>query len=142
MGQAALIAVDTNVILRFLTHTPDAQFKSAKALFERGDLFISSPVVFEVFFTLTGMVLAFSDEDALNALEALFSLPGVSVQELAAFEAAISHARHGLPFKDACVLAFSRQADELVTFDRQFSRRAAKLGLRPPVAPTRRWLTT
>ena len=52
LGQAALIAVDTNVILRFLTHTPDAQFKSAKTLFERGDLFISSPVGFEVFLPL------------------------------------------------------------------------------------------
>ena len=130
-----MIAVDTNVILRFLTREPEAQFKSAKALFEHGGLFISSPVVFEVFFTLTGTVLAFSDEDALSALEALFSLPGLTVQDLATFEAAISHARQGLPFKDACVLAFSREADELVTFDRQFAKRAAKLGLHPVVNP-------
>ena len=128
-----MIAVDTNVILRFLTREPEAQFKSARALFERGGLFISSPVVFVVFFTLTGTILALSDEDALTALEALFSLPGVSVQEAGAFEAAIAHARQGLPFKDACVLAFSREADELVTFDRLFAKRAAKLGLRPAV---------
>ena len=128
-----MIAVDTNVILRFLTREPAAQFESAKALFESGGLFISSPVVFEVFFTLTGAVLAFSDKDALNALEALFSLPGVSVQDLAAFEAAMSHVRQGLPFKDACVLAFSQEADELVTFDRQFARQADKLRLHPAV---------
>ena len=130
-----MIAVDTNVILRLLTREPEAQFKSAKALFERGGLFISSPVVFEVFFTLTGTILAFSDEDALNALEALFSLPEVLVQDVATFEAAIGHARQGLPFKDACVLAFSREADELVTFDRQFAKRAEKLGLHPAVKP-------
>ena len=128
-----MIAVDTNVILRFLTREPEAQFESAKALFASGGLFISSPVVFEVFFTLTGAVLEFSDKDALEALEALFSLPGVSVQDLAKFEAAMIHVRQGLPFKDAGVLAFSQEADELVTFDRQFARRAEKLLLRPAV---------
>lgn len=88
-----MIAVDTNVILRFLTREPEAPFKSANALFERGGLFISLPVVFEVFFTLTGTVLASADEDSLNALEALLSLPGVLVQVLARFETAIRHTR-------------------------------------------------
>ena len=65
-----MISVDTNVILRFLTGQPAAQFEAAKALFEKGGLFISSPAVFEVFFTLTGGVLGFSDVDAFDALGA------------------------------------------------------------------------
>ena len=128
-----MIALDTNVILRFLTRTPETHFKAARALFESGGLFISSPVIFEVFFTLTGTVLAVADADALDALDALFALPGVTVQDRAAFETAIGYARQGLPFKDACVLAFSHPASELVTFDRQFAKRANKLGMLPVV---------
>lgn len=88
-----MISVDTNVILRFLTGQPAAQFASAKALFESGGLFISSPAVFEVFFTLTGSVLGFSDDDAFDALDALFALNGVQVQDRAHFEAALRLAR-------------------------------------------------
>lgn len=128
-----MIAVDTNIVLRFLTRVPEAQFTVANALFEKGGLFIPSPVIFEVFFTLTGSVLQIADTDALDALEALFSLPAVTVQDRATFDAAIGHARNGLPFKDACVLAFSHPATELVTFDRQFVKRVAKLGLKPTV---------
>ena len=58
------------------------------------------------------------------------------------FASAICHSRQGLPFKDACVLAFSRQAGalahqtvtELATFDRQFAKRATKLSLLPGVS--------
>ena len=128
-----MISVDTNVILRFLTGQPAAQFEAAKALFEKGDLFISSPAVFEVFFTLTGSVLGFSDGDAFDALDALFALNGIQVQDRTHFEAAIRLARRGVPFKDACILAFSSEADEVATFDRQFIKRAIGAGAKPVV---------
>jgi predicted nucleic acid-binding protein len=66
-----LIAIDTNVILRFLTRQPKAQFEAARALFRKGGLFISTPVVMEAYFTLTGSVLGFSDAQALDALDAV-----------------------------------------------------------------------
>jgi predicted nucleic-acid-binding protein len=86
LGASALIAIDTNIILRFLTRQPKAQFEAARGLFRKGSLFISTPVVMEVYFTLTGSVLAFSAE-----------------------------------------------ASRLVTFDKPFAKRAAKLKLRPVV---------
>ena len=100
---------------------------------EKGGLFVSTPVVMEVYFTLTGSVLAFSDEHALEALDAVLRLPGVEVQQANEVFAAIAYARQGLPFKDACVLAFSADASRLVTFDKPFAKRAAKLKLRPVV---------
>ena len=71
-----MIAIDTNIILRFLTRQPKAQFEVS---------------------------------------------------------AAIRIARQGMPFKDAFVLAFSAEADQLVTFDRAFVKRAARLQLKPKV---------
>lgn len=128
-----MIPVDTNIVLRFLTGQPAAQFEAAKALFAKGGIFISSPAMFEVFFTLTGSVLGLTDDDAFDALEALFMLPGVQVQDRTSFEAAIRLARQGVPFKDACILAFSGEADEVVTFDRQFVKRAARASASPAV---------
>jgi predicted nucleic acid-binding protein len=109
-----LIAIDTNIILRFLTRQPKAQFEVARRLFRKGGLFVSVPVVMEV-------------------LDAVLRLPGVSVQNAVEVSAAIRIARQGMPFKDAFVLAFSAEADQLVTFDRAFVKRAARLQLKPKV---------
>ncbi len=91
-----MIAIDTNIILRFLTRQPKAQFEVARRLFRKGGLF-------------------------------------VSVQNAVEVSAAIRIARQGMPFKDAFVLAFSAEADQLVTFDRAFVKRAARLQLKPKV---------
>ena len=128
-----LIAIDTNIILRFLTRQPKVQFDAARALFRKGGLLVSVPVVMEVYFTLTGNVLDFSEDEALSALDAVLQLPGVTVQNAETVFAAVGFAKLGMPFKDACVLAFSAEASQLVTFDKPFVKRAAKLGLLPEV---------
>lgn len=128
-----MIAIDTNIILRFLTRQPKAQFEAARSLFHKGGLFVSTPVVMEVYFTLTGSVLEFSDDQALEALTAVLQLPGVSVQNADEVFAAIAFARQGMPFKDACVLAFSTDATRLVSFDKAFIKHAARLKLKPVV---------
>lgn len=133
MGKNAVIAIDTNVILRFLTRQPKAQFDAARALFQKGGLFVSTPVVMEVCFTLTGNVMAFSDDQALAALDAVLQLPGVTVQNADQVFAALGYARQGMPFKDACVLAFSATAVKLLTFDKAFVKHAARLKLKPDV---------
>ncbi len=133
MGANAVIAIDTNVILRFLTRQPKAQFEAARALFQKGDLFVSTPVVMEVYFTLTGSVLSFSDDQALAALDAVLQLPGVTVHNADEVFTAIGYARQGMPFKDACVLAFSTPATSLLTFDKAFVKHAARLKLKPVV---------
>ena len=133
MGANAVIAIDTNVILRFLTRQPKAQFEAARALFQKGDLFVSTPVVMEVYFTLTGSVLSFSDDQALAALDAVLQLPGVTVHNADEVFTAIGYARQGMPFKDACVLAFSTPATSLLTFDKAFVKHAARHKLKPVV---------
>jgi predicted nucleic acid-binding protein len=129
-----LIAIDTNIILRFLTRQPKAQFEAARSLFRAGGLFISTPVVMEVYFTLTGQVLGFSDAQALEALGAVLQLPGVTVQNADETFTALAYASQGLAFKDACVLAFCGQAAQLVTFDRKFAKDASRLKLHPRVS--------
>ena len=49
----------------------------------------------EAYFTLTGGVLAFSDDHALDALDAVLQLPGVAVQHAEEVFAAIAYARQG-----------------------------------------------
>ena len=133
LGAGALIAIDTNIILRFLTRQPKAQFEVARDLFRKGGLFVSVPVVMEVYFTLTGNVLDFGEAETLSALEAVLKLSGVRVQSASEIFTAIDFSKQGMPFKDACVLAFSAEANKLVTFDKPFAKRATRLGLRPEV---------
>ena len=49
-------------------------------------------------------------------------------------DAALETCRRGIDFADALHLAASKSCSELLTFDdRSYARRAAKLGLKPPV---------
>jgi hypothetical protein len=57
----------------------------------------------------------------------------VAVQHADETFGAIAYARQGLPFKDACALAFSADAAKLITFDNPFAKRSAKLALKPRV---------
>lgn len=61
-------------------------------------------------------------------------LPNVIIEQADVVEAAVRHYRRGIDFADALHLAASHACSELLTFDdRGYARRAAKLGLKPPV---------
>lgn len=61
-------------------------------------------------------------------------LPGVTIEDHDEVEDALRHCRRGVDFADALHLAASQACSELLTFDdRGYARRAAKLGLKPPV---------
>ena len=64
----------------------------------------------------------------------LIALPGVTVEDHDQIETALRHCREGVDFADALHHAASHACSELLTFDdRRNVRRAARLGLKPPV---------
>ncbi|MBI2311041.1 MAG: type II toxin-antitoxin system VapC family toxin [Betaproteobacteria bacterium] len=126
-------AVDTNVLVRYYLHDDPAQARTAARMLSDGDIFVPKTVVLELEWVLR-YVAEQPAGKVLDCLAHLIALPGITVENHEQVEVALHHCRRGLDFADALHLAASRDCRELLTFDdRSFVRRAARLGLKPPV---------
>jgi len=121
-----VIAVDTNVVLRFLTRDDPAQAVVAKARLEGGLVFVPRTVVLETAWVLrTGYRF---DRAAIAAgLTRLMGLPGIVVEDAAVVARALAWFDQGLDLADALHLASSGQAEAFATFDRALQRDARAL---------------
>jgi predicted nucleic-acid-binding protein len=126
-----MIAVDANVIVRLLTRDDEVQFQLAYTLFERSEVFIPLTVLLE-----TEWVLRFAYEfpmtDVVAALQRLFGLSNVHLEEPLRVATALSWHARGLDLADALHLAASQPGEGFVTLDRRLAARAGDLGT-PPV---------
>ena len=130
-----MIAVDTNVVVRFLARDDPAQAPRAKALLETGRVFVLRTVVLETEWVLrTGYGF---DRDAIaDGIAKLLGLPGVEVEEASEVAQALIWFGQGLDFADALHLASSGRAEAFATFDRALRRKARGVaGTVPVVAP-------
>ncbi len=70
----------------------------------------------------------------IECIAHLLALPGITVEDQEEVHAALRSCRRGMDFADALHLEASHASNEMLTFDdRGYARRAAKLGLKPPV---------
>ncbi len=118
-----MIAIDTSILVRLVTHDDDAQAKRAAALFEREQIYVGKTVLLE-----TEWVLRFSYELSrpviLNALKNSVGLPQVTVEDSPAVAEALDLFETGMDFADALHLASSREAAHFATFDERLKKRA------------------
>lgn len=121
-----MIAVDTNIIIRFLTHDDTKQYKKAFSIFSTQDVFISDTVILETEWVLR-YAYEFSPEDICNALVKLFGLSNVHLSNPTFMAQAIEWHRQGLDFSDALHLTQCQQYDKLYTFDKEFYSKAKNL---------------
>jgi len=126
-----MIAIDTNVVVRFLTRDDPGQAGRAKALLLAEPVFLSKTVLLESEWVLrSGYRLA---QDAIAAaFRGLLGLPGATVEDPPAVAQALAWYDGGLDFADALHLASSGPAGKFATFDEALVRRAKAL----PQAPT------
>lgn len=126
-------AVDTNILARYYLRDDPAHARIAASLLSRGDIFVPKSVMLELEWVLRSVAGQPANKVA-DCLAHLIALPGVIIEDLDEVEAALRHYQRGLDFADALHLAASQACSELLTFDnRGYARRAAKLGLKPPV---------
>jgi predicted nucleic-acid-binding protein len=110
-----VIAVDTNILVRFLTGDDKHQFKKAFALFESHDVFIPDTVILESEWVLR-YAYSFSPNAICRAFTNLFGLANVHVTNPTLLAQAIQWHEQGLDFADALHLALSQQYDQFFTF--------------------------
>ena len=126
-------AVDTNVLARYYLHDDPAQARRAAQILADGGVFVPKTVVLELEWVLRS-VAGQPAGKVTDCLMHLIALPGITIEDHDEVEIALHHCRRGVDFADALHLAASQGCSELLTFDdRGYARRAAKLGIKPPV---------
>ena len=121
-----MIAVDTNIVVRFLTRDDESQFQKTLALFKTDDLFIPDTVVLESEWVLR-YAYDFEPTAIADAFTKLFGLSNVYLTNPEIIAQAIQWALAGLDFSDAFHLAQSAQCDRLYSFDKKFITKAKGL---------------
>ncbi|MGE5549416.1 MAG: type II toxin-antitoxin system VapC family toxin [Bacteroidota bacterium] len=121
-----MIAIDTNILVRFLTNDDPSQAQHAAQLLRSEPVFIPKTVLLE-----TEWVLRHAyglDRQVINtAFAKLLGLSEVVAEDMPAISRALAWHAAGLDFADALHLAVSGTAGRFVTFDRDLVKRGAKL---------------
>lgn len=120
-------AVDTNIIVRFLTGDDPIQAAKARALIGHEPVFVPRTVLLEVEWVLRG-VYGMPPAQVIAGLRALAGLPGVSIEDAPFVAKAMVWAEAGMDFADALHVAASAACDGFVTFDKQLARLGARVG--------------
>ena len=118
-----MIAIDSNIVVRFLTRDDPAQFEQAAALFSETELFIPESVLLETEWVLR-FAYGFSSSDVASGLRKLLGLANVHVDDAGKIARVLEWHEQGVDFADALHLAGSDTLLELMTFDSKFVRRA------------------
>ena len=120
---AGMRAVDTNVLVRFLTGDDPRQAAKARAVIGQEPVFVPRTVVLETEWVLRAVYHLPSDQ-VIPALRGLAGLPGVCLEDAALVARAMDWADTGLDFADALHLAAAKGCNAFLTFDQHLSRAA------------------
>ena len=117
-----MIAVDTNVLVRYLTNDDaDQARKAAKLLAGADAILVPHTVLLELAWVLRS-VYDLSPRTIHMAMLRVLGLPNVHIENAERIAQALSCYEQGMDFADALHLALSADADRLVTFDQRFAR--------------------
>lgn len=119
-------ALDTNVVVRFLTGDDRRQAARARRAIEAGDIVIATTVFLESEWVLRS-AYGFTAGRIADAFRGVAGLPGVSVEEPAQLAQALDWMSAGMDFADALHLAKARGCTAFLTFDRRLTKLAATL---------------
>lgn len=130
-----MIALDTNVLVRFLTDDDKQQAARAKALLLKNEVcWIPVTVLLELAWVLGGY--AWDNGRIARKLRELIGENVIIPQHPEAVGRALRWAEAGMAFADALHLALSASATEFASFDDALRKKAAALGVSPTaIAP-------
>lgn len=123
-----MIAIDTNIVVRFLTNDHPEQSLRARALLEGHEVFVALTVLLETEWVLRS-AYRLAPERIHAALRAFAGLPQVRIEAPDRLARALDRAEAGLDFADALHLDAANQVEAFVTFDARFIKGARRLGL-------------
>ncbi|MHB2266461.1 type II toxin-antitoxin system VapC family toxin [Aliihoeflea sp. PC F10.4] len=122
-----MLAIDTNLVVRYLTGDHPKQSLRARALIDGKPVFASVTVMMEVEWVLRS-TYGYRPTEVARAMMAFAGLPTVTVEDGAMLTAAFNLAEKGMDFADALHLVRSSHCDGFVSFDRKFVKAAKAAG--------------
>ena len=127
-----MIALDTNILARFLLNDDPVQFKQARDLLARPSDFTAPPtVLLELVWVLESYDC--TRAEIIQALRVLLGLPNFKPKSFEAICYAVNWYETGMDFGDALHLALSAGDDAFVTFDKALGKTATQSGVTPLV---------
>ena len=115
-----MLAVDTNIIVRYLTADHLEQFAKASALIRGEDVYVCTTVLLETEWVLRGGY-RFNRDQIIAALTAFAGLPRVNLEDPALAAKALDWMRSGLDFAAALHLVKGEGCEAFVSFDQRFA---------------------
>lgn len=122
-----MIAVDTNIIVRYLTADHPEQSPRARAIIDDQPVFVAVTVALETEWVLRS-AYGYSRVVAANAIRAFLGLPTVTIEDADLVATSLDLAEDGMDFGDALHLVRTMKCDGFVTFDRKFVKAAQTAG--------------
>lgn len=127
-----MIALDTNVLARFLLNDDPLQSSAATALLTQERDYTAPPtVILELAWVLKAN--GCTREEITKALRLLLGLPNFKPKEFEALCYAIRWHEEGMDFGDALHLAMSADDDRFYSFDKALVKLAGSIGAMPDV---------
>jgi predicted nucleic-acid-binding protein len=121
-----MIAVATNVLVRFLVRDDARQAARAAALIQANEIWVCKTVLLETEWVLRSLY-GFSPESLAGALRSLAGLRTVFLEDELAVAKALNWLKEGIDFADALHLASAGNARQFGTFDRKLARQARRI---------------
>ena len=127
-GRQALIALDTNVWIRYVTNDDPVQAKKALEILRKSDeIFLAKTVLLEMEWVLRA-VYGLTASSIEQAMLQILGLANVQVESPDQIATALDFYQGGLDFADALHLAGSGDVEIFYTFDEKFVKAARKFG--------------
>ncbi len=121
-----MFAIDTNIVIRFLTRDHEALAQRALEVVSNNEVFVPVTVILEAEWVLRDAYEMPRDE-VIGELRRFCGLERVTVGAADAVERAFDLAERGLGLADALHLAQATDCEAFLTFDKPLARKARRL---------------
>jgi predicted nucleic-acid-binding protein len=122
-----MLAIDTNLIVRYLTKDHKAESERAKAAIDTEKTFVCKTVFLESEWVLRS-VYGYGSGQLCRTLRAFAGLPNVTVEDPVLVSLALDWMERGMDFADALHLASAKDCEAFISFDKGLARTAKKVG--------------
>ena len=123
-----MLAIDTDLVVRYLTGDHPQQSAKAKAVINREEVFVSTTVMLETEWVLRS-AYGFDAKRVCKALRDFGGLATVLFEDSGLVALALDRMEDGMDFADALHLGRAASCDAFLTFDQRFVRSARVMGL-------------
>jgi len=129
-----MLAIDTNVVVRYLVDDDHAQYVRAERLVENTPVFVSNTVLLECEWVMRSGY-GYEAPKFVEAIREFAGLPTVNLESPKLAATALIWHERGMDFADAMHLGRAGGCEAFVSFDKGLAKAASKLGAMHVRAP-------